>query len=113
MDTRKRVLGVKHPDTLRSIVTLASTFWSQGRWEEAEELEVQVMETRKKVLGAEYPAALRSMAHLVPTRDDGWRLVSRNFKPWRPGLGSLVRTIMTSIANLVLMRRNRERYAGM
>jgi Tetratricopeptide repeat len=51
METRKRVLGQEHPDTLTSMANLASTFWSQGRWKEAEELEMQVMETSVRVLG--------------------------------------------------------------
>lgn len=33
---------------------LASTCQSQGRWKEAEELNVQGMETRKKVLGQDH-----------------------------------------------------------
>jgi hypothetical protein len=54
---------------------LASTFWNQGRWKEAEELEVQVMETRKRVLGQEHPSTLTSMNNLAWTlkshgRDD-------------------------------------------
>jgi len=39
----------------------------EGRWTEAEELEVQVMETRKRVLGAEHPFMLTSMANLTST----------------------------------------------
>ncbi len=41
METRKRVLGAEHPDTLTSKVNLASTYRNQGRWTQAEELEVQ------------------------------------------------------------------------
>ncbi len=48
METSKRVLGAEHPDTLNSIANLALTYWSKGQWDEAEELEVQVMETRKR-----------------------------------------------------------------
>jgi hypothetical protein len=51
METRKKVLGVDHPSTLTSMANLASTFWNQGRWKEAEKLEVQVMETGKTKLG--------------------------------------------------------------
>ena len=47
------------------MASLASTFWNQGRWKEAEELEIQVMETRKKVLGDEHPDTLESMANLA------------------------------------------------
>ena len=53
--------------SLISMGSLASTYWSQGRWKEAEELEVLVMETRKRVLGAEHPDLLTSMDNLVST----------------------------------------------
>jgi hypothetical protein len=67
METFKRVLGVEHPDTLTRMGNLASTFWNQGRWKEAEELNVQVIETRKRVLGEEHPSTLTSMANLAST----------------------------------------------
>jgi len=65
METHKRVLGAEHPDTLTSINNLASTYRNQGRWKEAEELEVQVIETRKGVLDAEHPDTLASMLNLA------------------------------------------------
>jgi hypothetical protein len=43
---------------VNSCADLASTFWNQGRWKEAEDLEVQVIETRKRVLVAEHPSTL-------------------------------------------------------
>jgi tetratricopeptide (TPR) repeat protein len=67
METRKRVLGEEHPDTLTSMANLASTYWNQGRWTEAEKLDVQVMETRKRVLGEEHPSMLTSIANLAST----------------------------------------------
>ena len=67
METRKRVLGLEHPDTLTSIAVLASTYLYQGRWKEAEELEVQVREMRKRVLGLEHPDTLTSMNNLAST----------------------------------------------
>jgi putative hemolysin len=67
METSKTVLGAEHPDTLTSMANLASTYHNQGRWNEAEKLEVQVMETRKTVLGAEHPDTLTSMANLAST----------------------------------------------
>ena len=72
METRKRVLGQEHPDTLTSVTNLASTYRDQGRWKEAEELDVQAMETGKRVLGQEHPDTLTSMANLASTyRDQG------------------------------------------
>jgi hypothetical protein len=43
METRKVKLGVDHPDTLTSMANLASTYKNQGRWEEAEQLLMQVI----------------------------------------------------------------------
>ena len=69
METRKRVLGREHPDTLASMGNLASIYWRQGQlqWKEAEELEVQVMETTKRILGQEHPSTLISMGNLAST----------------------------------------------
>jgi hypothetical protein len=54
---------------------LASTFSNQGRWKEAEELLVQVMETSLRMLGEEYPSTLTGMANLASTyRNQGrWK----------------------------------------
>ncbi|KZL83841.1 kinesin light chain 3 [Colletotrichum incanum] len=49
------------------MANLASTYRNQGRWEEAEKLDVQVMETRKTKLGADHPDTLTSMANLAST----------------------------------------------
>ena len=67
------MLGAKHPETLISMGNLASTYWNQRRWEEAEELEVQVLETSKRVLGAEHPDTLSSMVNLAYTLKDQHR----------------------------------------
>ncbi|KYG39759.1 hypothetical protein M433DRAFT_79497 [Acidomyces richmondensis BFW] len=49
------------------MANLASTYRNQGRWKEAEELEVKVVETSRTVLGAEHPSTLTSMANLAVT----------------------------------------------
>ncbi|KAF8532211.1 hypothetical protein BDD12DRAFT_902441 [Trichophaea hybrida] len=61
--------------TLTSIGNLASTFWNQGRWKEAEQLEVQVMETSSRVLGQDHPDTLTSIGNLASTyRNQGrWK----------------------------------------
>ena len=56
MEAAKRELGEEHPDTLTCMTNFASTYLEQGRWKEAEELQVQVIETRKRVLGHEHPS---------------------------------------------------------
>ncbi|KAK3380825.1 hypothetical protein B0H63DRAFT_474432 [Podospora didyma] len=56
------------------MANLASTYRNQGRWKEAEELGVQVMEIRKRVLGEEHPNTLASMANLAFTWKSQGRL---------------------------------------
>jgi len=58
VNTRKRVLGEDHPDLLISMDNLALTYRNQGRWKEAEELQMQVLQTRKRLLGEEHPDSL-------------------------------------------------------
>ncbi|KAH8707092.1 kinesin light chain, partial [Phaeosphaeriaceae sp. PMI808] len=71
METSSRVLGEDHPHTLSTMANLASTFWNQGRWKEAEELFVQVIETSSRgggrVLGEEHPDTLTSIHTLAFT----------------------------------------------
>ncbi|KAF2850341.1 HET-domain-containing protein [Plenodomus tracheiphilus IPT5] len=52
----------------------ASTLSSDGRYKEAEELFVQVMETRKTKLGADHPSTLTSMNNLAFT----WKAQGQN-----------------------------------
>jgi Tetratricopeptide repeat len=63
VQARRKVLGAKHPDTLASTGNLVLTYWDQGRWDEAEEREVQVMETTKKVQISEQD---RRLADYIP-----------------------------------------------
>ena len=58
---------MEHPSTLTSMANLASTYRNQGRWKEADSLEVPVIETRKRVLGEEHPDTLTSMNNLAFT----------------------------------------------
>ena len=51
----------------------ASTYRNQGRWKEAEELDVQVMQTRKRRLGEEHPDTLTSMANLASSSSSSYR----------------------------------------
>ncbi|KAL4766730.1 hypothetical protein BDW60DRAFT_201889 [Aspergillus nidulans var. acristatus] len=46
---------------------LAATYRYQGRWKEAEELGVQVMEIQDRVLGPEHPDTLTSMGNVAYT----------------------------------------------
>ena len=46
---------------------LATIYMQQGRSNEAEKLQVDVMELNKRLLGGEHPDTLRSMANLAET----------------------------------------------
>ena len=46
---------------------LAITYGNQGRWDEAEQQQIQVMDMKKKLLGAEHPSTLTSMGNLATT----------------------------------------------
>lgn len=68
VEARKRVLSQEHPYTLSSMGSLASTYYNQGKYAEAEELQVQAMEKkRRRLLGQEHPSTLISTASLVST----------------------------------------------
>ena len=61
------VFGQSHRLHLLLRHQLANIKYYQGRWNEAEELQVQVMETILRVLEAEHPDTLSSMGHLAST----------------------------------------------
>lgn len=71
MQTRQQLL--RDPDTVTSISNLATSYWSQGQWNAAEVLQMQVMETRQRVLGEEHPATVASMDDLALTWKDQGR----------------------------------------
>ncbi|KAI9776901.1 MAG: hypothetical protein M1816_005004 [Peltula sp. TS41687] len=52
------------------MANLASTYFNQGRRQEAKELEAEVLEARKSLLGQEHPDTLTSMASLPSTYRD-------------------------------------------
>jgi len=56
-------------------------YHNQGRWEEAEKLQVDVVDSFKERLGMDHPSTLNSMAHLASTycttiRKNGMKLRS-------------------------------------
>jgi tetratricopeptide (TPR) repeat protein len=64
---RKKVLGERHRDTIRSMAKLAVTYYAQGRYDEAEKIKVEVLGLRREVLGEKHPDTIRSMAELAVT----------------------------------------------
>ncbi|CZR69913.1 uncharacterized protein PAC_19813 [Phialocephala subalpina] len=101
---------------LTSIANLASTYSSQGRWKEAEELFVQVMETRKTKLGANHSTTLTSMANLASTYwkqgrwDEAEELFVQVMETRKTKLGADHLDTLTSMANLASTYRKQGRW---
>ena len=73
MEMGKKLHGAEHPDTLFSMEKLAFTYGKLGRWNEAEQLAVQVMKITKKLLNVEHQVTLTSLAKLAITYCDQGR----------------------------------------
>jgi hypothetical protein len=99
-------LGVEHPSPLTSMATLASTFWNQGRWKEAEELQAKELDICSRVLGKEHPFTLTSMANLASTfwNQGRWKeaeeLEVQVIETRKRVLGQEHPSTLTSMANL-------------
>ena len=69
LQIQRRVLGTEHPDTLRSMGTLATVLAYEGHYPEAEKIQRETLEVRRRVLGPEHPDTLASMSLLGATLD--------------------------------------------
>ena len=67
MDLSRKVLELEHPHILTRMANLAGIYSSQTKYEEAEELELMVLDLHVKVLGPEHPQTLISIANLART----------------------------------------------
>jgi hypothetical protein len=59
--------GVKDEGLWRMWTTIGRVLWEEGRWKEAEEMDVKVMEANSRMLGEEHPDTLSAMANLALT----------------------------------------------
>ena len=80
---KKKLLAEKHPDTLLSMGNLAVTYSNQGRLNEAEQLQVQVMNMRGTLLGEKHSEIFQATWMQNITKiEHGMRQVNHNFKSW-------------------------------
>ena len=97
--------------------TLGRVYYDEGRWEEAEKLEVEVMETSKTKLGADHPSTLTSMANLAVTYmnqarwEEAARLNVEVMETRKTKLGADHPDTLTSMANLAFTWRSQGRHA--
>jgi eukaryotic-like serine/threonine-protein kinase len=73
VDIRRRALGPKNPDLLRSMNRLGWILEEQHRYPEAEKLMRETLEVQRQVLGQEHPDTLASVANLAIVLDDEGR----------------------------------------
>ncbi|KAK3359479.1 hypothetical protein B0T25DRAFT_533084 [Lasiosphaeria hispida] len=64
VETRKKVLGGEHPDTLTSMNNLAFTQKSQGNFEDALALMRDCLHLRQQILGPDHPHTISSRTAL-------------------------------------------------
>lgn len=92
------------------------TLYSDGRYKEAEELELQVMQTTKRVLGDDHPCTLASMANLASTYsyqgrwDSAEQLQGQVIEGMKKVLSDDHPHTLTSINNLALTYWNQGRW---
>lgn len=72
-DQRIILLGDEHEEVINSTLMLASSFVLEGRWEAAEQLQLQAIQICKTKLGEDHPTTLTSMANLAVTFSDQGR----------------------------------------
>ena len=65
LELRRRVLGEKHTDTLKSVNDLAFLYRRQGKFEQAEPLMANALEAHLEVYGEEHAATLETMNNLA------------------------------------------------
>ena len=70
LDSREKMLGKEHPDTLTSVCNLASVLRYQGKYGEAEPMNRRALDDNEKVLGKEHPSTLKSVSNLASVRRD-------------------------------------------
>ncbi|PKK51908.1 hypothetical protein CI102_4521 [Trichoderma harzianum] len=61
LELRQKVLGERHPHTLKSIASLAAAYYYQGQHEKAKDCYKKGMELRRQTLGEKHPDTLRAM----------------------------------------------------
>ncbi|KAH8194219.1 hypothetical protein TruAng_011616 [Truncatella angustata] len=114
--TRKLSIASSSEYSSRTQANPALSAQEIGRWEEAEKLEVEVMETRKQKLGADHPDTLTSMANLASTFwnqgrwEEAEKLEVEVMETSKQELGADHPDTLTSMANLALTYSDQGRW---
>jgi len=65
VEKRMRILGHEHPHTLVAMNNLATTYKNQRRWNEAEDLQMQVVSILRTTLGDDHPSTVIATSNLA------------------------------------------------
>lgn len=113
---RLKLYGAEDERTLDSAAMLAVAYQLEGRWEEAEQLEVQVMELSKTKLGADHPDTLSSIANLAANFcnqgrwEEAEQIEVQVMETRKAKLGADHPDTLTSMANLASTYWNQSRF---
>jgi non-specific serine/threonine protein kinase/serine/threonine-protein kinase len=116
LETRKRVLGDDHPDTLESMYGLADLYGNQGRYDEAEPLYLETLEIRMHVLGNDHPDTLDSIHNLgglylyQGRSDEAEPLFLESLETRKHVLGNDHPNTLNSMGNLAVLYESQGRY---
>jgi tetratricopeptide (TPR) repeat protein len=67
LNTRERVLGAEHPDTLMTRHNMALVLGRQGKYDEALGIYEEVLSIEEHVLGAEHPSTQKTRNNMAFT----------------------------------------------
>ena len=106
---RRKVLGPKHPDTLKAMNNLAVSFLADGRKDEGLELSEQSPELSREVLGPEHPLTFTFTSNLVQAYNEVGR-VDEAMQLGKQLLGQLQRVLGPSDKQTSETRNRLARY---
>jgi eukaryotic-like serine/threonine-protein kinase len=122
LELRRRALGPKDPNTLRTMSRLGMVAYSEGKYAEAEALESQAIEAQRRILGPEHPDTLTSMMNLADIYDlEGFHneakfaqaeaLYARDSEIRKRVLGPEHPDTLSSVSNLARVYTDDHKYA--
>jgi len=117
VEIRKRILGGEHPSSLGPMQNLALLYKDQGRYDEAEPLNLEMLEIRRRVLGDEHPDTLALMSNLASLYQKQGRLAEaeklhlKTLEIQKRVLGDENQQTLASKGNLANLYREQGRYA--
>jgi tetratricopeptide (TPR) repeat protein len=116
LEGREKELGVRHPDTLKSVNNLALVLCEQGKYKEAEKLHRRALEGSEKELGVRHPNTLKSVNNLASVLCEQGRykeaekLHQRALEGSEKELGVRHPDTLTSVNNLALVLCEQGKY---